>query len=670
MRKLKRKGPWIVLSFSRTEIPEFLVEKEMTQEVDTIASLTAERDRLLGELLEEEDAVEQFMLETGGASDKSDSMQEGVDHLRSELEAVEEKLKSLYEQMEADAFDEEAAYKLGNRYISIQKTKEGYDYSIYDEGYRLLDGGVYDNPDVSIGEVMQEITDELKQPIYDEAKDTFSHSEIQGNIRQSDIPERVDYEDLMEKTGAVGLAEVEKVKSTQEIIEDFRSNTERMFRPERVDGMRPSDIEEAVRDRVQQMIDEYELDAKIEDVIVSGSRSRGLDNENSDLDVVVSFSGTEREDDFFNILHDEKMYFGSVELDINPIGTEQTGTLAEYLPGVEKYLSEKSEAIEQAVIVDFPDSAEAVRQSGELERQPKQQVTFTVAESSEFHSFGELHEGIPTLQDAIKIYEKLCEESKLNAIPALGINLHTVGTQEHEDVQWDFLSGGRIDLEGLMYLPEMSKNAEVMEALHQMAEYYPGAEIIGSFPEERETSGPSVQKPEQETEEKTQLSAIELAAQIDQFAYETDTYEYNDTVEDREANIRGIAESIESRQDGGARAYLNSFVQESDDPETVAQAKALLKKLDEYKPLAKVEEQVEQNYNMIDNMINNLPQDPEEKKEPAPQKVMRIEEHKKVRKRVSMKKKLAEKKAEVTERDGKAPEPQKAVKSPNMGVDD
>ena len=753
-------------SFGFTEIPDFLVEKEISQAVETVASLTAERDRLLDELLEEEDAVERFMLETGGASDKSDAMQEGVDHLRSELEKVEEKLKSLYEQMEADAFDEEAAYKLGDRYISIQKTEEGYDYSIYDEEYRLLDGGVYDNPDVSIGEVMQELTDELKQPIYDETKDTFSHSEIQGNIRQSDIPERVDYEELMEKTEAVGLAEVEKVKSAQEIVEDFRANTERLFRPERVDGMRPADIEEAVRDRVQQMIDEYELDAKIEDVIVSGSRSRGLDNENSDLDVVVSFSGTEREDDFFNILHDEKMYFGSVELDINPIGTEQTGTLAEYLPGVEKYLSEKSKATDQsfkepaleligkygyelvaeqdnehdftlirsvgeqepfgfdgwqavhdyfkdvdelverhslpvlrgrldgdiskipfgvsdeqlraairykadqAIIRDFPDRTEAVRQSRELERQPKQQVTFTVAESSEFHSFGELHEGIPTLQDAIKIYEKLCEESKLNAIPALGINLHTVGTQEHEDVQWDFLSGGRLGLEGLMYLPEMSQNAEVMEALHQIAEYYPNVEVIGEFPEEIETSVLSAQKVEQETTEKAQLTAMELAAQIDQFAYETDTYEYNDTVEDREANIRGIAESIESGQDGGARAYLNSFVQESDDPETVAQAKALLKKLDEYKPLAKVEEQVEQNYNMIDNMINNLPQDPEEKKEPAPQKVMRIEEHKKVRKRVSMKKMLAEKKAEVAERDGKAPEPAKTVKNKGIGEDD
>lgn len=48
------------------------------------------------------------------------------------------------------------------------------------------------------------------------------------------------------------------------------------------------------------------------------------------------------------------------------------------------------------------------------------------------------------------------------------------------------------------------------------------------------------------------------------------TYEYNDTVEDRDTNIRGIADSIEAGQGGGARAYLNSFIQESGDPETIA----------------------------------------------------------------------------------------------------
>ena len=93
-------------------------------------------------------------------------------------------------------------------------------------------------------------------------------------------------------------------------------------------------------------------------------------------------------------------------MDINPnrrdaISTEQTGTLAEYLPGVEKYLTDKAAQIEHSKTIAFSEK-------------PKQVVTFTVAESSEFHSFGELHEGIPRLEDALKVYEELCEKSNLN----------------------------------------------------------------------------------------------------------------------------------------------------------------------------------------------------------------------------------------------------------------
>ena len=68
-----------------------------------------------------------------------------------------------------------------------------------------------------------------------------------------------------------------------------------------------------------------------------------------------------------------------------------------------------------------------------------------------------------------------------------------------------------------------------------------------------------------------------------------------------------------------------------------------------------MEEREEQNYNMIDNVINSLPQDPEEKKEPAPQREMREAEVKKVRKRVSMKALLPLKKAEVAEREKSLP---------------
>ena len=65
-------------------------------------------------------------------------------------------------------------------------------------------------------------------------------------------------------------------------------------------------------------------------------------------------------------------------------------------------------------------------------------------------------------------------------------------------------------------------------------------------------------------------------------------------------------------------------------------AKELLDKLAEYKPLAKIEELEECNYNMIDNVLNN--EKPKEEKE-----------HKTVR--VSIKEKLAEKKAVIEQRD-------------------
>ena len=573
------------------------------------------------------------------------------------LEKVQEK------QMDMD----EAAYKLGDRYISIQRTDEGFDYSIYDEAYHLLDGGVLDNPDISIREVLKQITDELKQPVYDAEHDRYTHTELQGNIRQKDMPEKVDYDDLMEKADERRQEEIRAVKSDQEVVADFRAKTEELFDPKPLDGMTPSTIEEAVREKVIQIAEDYGLDVTVEDVIVSGSRCRGLENAESDLDVVVSYSGSEREDDLFNTLKDEHMYFGKVELDINPINAAETGTLAQYLQGVEKHLEEKAEKMEQDKIVAFPEKKES-----------KQVVTFTVAESSEFHSFGELHEGIPTLQDAIEVYEKLKHESALNGIPGLGINVHTVGTEKMDDLQWDFMTGNTIDLEGLMYMPEMSQNVEVVEALHQLADKYPEAEIIGRFPDEPEQSQPTfghdVQKSEEDLDAVkpvAELSSIQLAQEIDAFARDFDFYDYNDMVDDREANVRQLAESIESGNTGDIRDVLQGILADEDGTaEDQRKAKELIDKLAEYKPLAKVEEREEQNYNMIDNVINNLPQDPEEKKEPAPQREMREAEVKKVRKRVSMKALLPLKKAEVAEREKKPPEASAPSRRPGMGVDD
>lgn len=69
--------------------------------------------------------------------------------------------------------------------------------------------------------------------------------------------------------------------------------------------------------------------------------------------------------------------------------------------------------------------------------------------------------------------------------------------------------------------------------------------------------------------------------------------------------------------------------------QTARKAKELLDRLEEYKPLAKVEELTEQNYNQIDNVLNNGA----EKKEQEQSKG-----------RISIKEKLAEKKVVIEQR--------------------
>ena len=45
-------------------------------------------------------------------------------------------------------------------YTFGQTTEDGYDYSIYDKSYNLLDGGVYDDPDISIHEAIELIIED------------------------------------------------------------------------------------------------------------------------------------------------------------------------------------------------------------------------------------------------------------------------------------------------------------------------------------------------------------------------------------------------------------------------------------------------------------------------------------------------------------------------------
>ena len=533
-----------------------------------------------------------------------------------------------------DEIETELAVHIADRYILMHECEEGYDYSILDEQYHLLDGGVYDNSDITIQRAMDMVIADLKEPRFSAVTEQYYRDEfLQGEVYAGSEAEIVDFEELSEKAEEVEQTDLEAKQAefrenNPDVVADFRAKTEELFHS--LDGQSADDIEKTVYAYVQSQIDEYGLDAEIVDVVVAGSRCRGIEQENSDLDVVVEYTGSTREDALFNMLHEDSIYIAGIQVDINPITEGRTGTLETYLPEVEAYLQEKAQQEQVNTQLVTQGREQEPTEQTELANEPVIEpetvhVTFTVAECGEFHNLGEYHEGIETIEEAIQIYQAI-DPSRMNGIPSLGVNMHIEGTEEWEDEQADILSGKCIDVDFLNYTPELRDTPKVQDALKKLIVAFPEKEV-----NDRETKEQKIQA---------------LAAELDQLSYEIDTYGYRDSVSDRESQIQMIADDIRTGNVKPLSIFLQASIDEGIDEDSERRAKELLVKLAEYKPLAKIEELEEQNYNMIDDRLNNGVEKfnrEEEKKE----------QQEKQQARSSLKERLAAKQKEVAQGNNK-----------------
>lgn len=149
--------------------------------------------------------------------------------------------------------------------------------------------------------------------------------------------------------------------------------------------------------------------------------------------------------------------------------------------------------------------------------------------------------------------------------------------------------------------------------------------------------------------------AEQLAVEIDRFIYGYDTALYHDNNQNMTENVSEIAEALKQRDTLDIAVWFAEVFAESTEPEEKQRVMEIAKKLAEYKPLAKIEEMEEQNYNMVDNVLNNgageKAQKEENKKEPERPAA-----------RTSLKSRLAEKKALVSGQ-GKDHEAQENIKN-------
>ena len=559
-------------SFGYTELPDFLREQIPEREV---------------------------LQDTSGHNVQKTEPEIDGDEIIDLGDETEQVLAEMKKTLESEQ-ETELAFSIADRFISIQEVEGGYDYSIMGADYKEIDGGIYDNPDVTIREALHDILEDLKsQPDYNGAK---------GNIQREDELIPMDYDGLMEKAEEANRIIPESTPSS--VVADFKAKTGELFHD--ISEMNPEEIEETVKCHVQAKIDEYNIDATIVDVAVTGSRCRGLEHESSDLDVVVELSTAEREDDLFNAFNESGLHIGEVKVDINPITAQRTGTLETYLPQVEEYL-------------------EGVRQAREQEKE-KAEVTLTVSECGEFHNLGECYENIPTVDEAISIWKQIPSE-RMNGIPAIGINIRGRGAEPFEDYEIDVLSGKRIDLGVLDYVLDIKNNPQAMEVITELVAKLPDMEIDGMMSEEMEARVWELRMPDLPQEE-------QLAVELDRLCYDYDTVLYHDSTRNMTENVSEIAESIKQGDTGHLTTWLADIISEGAVPEEIKRATELLEKLAEYKPLAKIEETEEQNYNMIDNVLNNGVGEKAQREENK-----RMDE--KSAARVSLKTRLAEKKAQV-----------------------
>ncbi len=364
-------------------------------------------------------AIDQFMYEydTYAYNDLVEDQEEAIRQLIVDIEHgtadhVQDYLTDIY--MQNNSFSDEAmqllkrleakeaikpednlAFKIADRYVTIQSCTEGYDYNIYDENYQLLDGGVYDNPEYMIREALRDVIDDLKSDLT---------SKIRGSVKEDDDLVPLDYDELTE------------------IIEEAEQAQQKQYQErEEYNHLSEEDIKQNIEAYVQTRFDELneynpDFGLKLVDMAIYGSRSKGIHTEQSDIDIVVEYSGNMKESSLFNMLYDD-WSIGGMKVDINPIRAEESGVLKDFLKRADKVLEEKIKEYKPLAKVE------------EL-----QECNYNMVDNMLNNGANRKPEEVKKVRERISLKEKLAEKKELVKRQQMAVNREAISGRSRENL--------------------------------------------------------------------------------------------------------------------------------------------------------------------------------------------------------------------------------------------
>lgn len=216
------------------------------------------------------------------------------------------------------------------------------------------ENGRYMQTDGRIEELLDELNN-LPDDFSDEEYLTQMMNEIDilskirdGNLDEEDIENAKHYIKKLDEDGYNDFAKELKeltYNQTGQLLQsyDIDKNLKENF------DMSADDLTDMVKADIENILQEADVSPEefnFEDIRVYGSYTKGKNKETSDLDFIVQYTGTMKEDAAFNLLHDEDLTIEdkngrTVIIDINPINRELSGTIDEHIgqEGVEYYQS-------------------------------------------------------------------------------------------------------------------------------------------------------------------------------------------------------------------------------------------------------------------------------------------------------------------------------------------
>ena len=156
------------------------------------------------------------------------------------------------------------------------------------------------------------------------------------------LPEYDAASDGMESIAAE-IRESSNITVSQFDLEQYQGIAAMQEAPAASEDVSLTEIAEAIQADLELICREYEIPVTLKNIVVYGSRSKGYEHEDSDLDILVEYEGNFREDELFALFHDseEPLQYHGIPVDVNPIRTEESGTIETYLPAADAFLEHK-----------------------------------------------------------------------------------------------------------------------------------------------------------------------------------------------------------------------------------------------------------------------------------------------------------------------------------------